>query len=64
VRAATFLFFQAILRGDQEAEKTLSYASLRPLLRGVVSELEIKQKQTSRAAREVLSNLFVRWLPS
>ena len=44
VRAATLLFFEATLRADKEAEKALSYESLRPLLRGVVNELEIQKK--------------------
>jgi len=44
VRAATLLFFEATLRGDKEAEKGLSYESLKPLLRGVVNEMEIQKK--------------------
>ena len=44
VRAATLLFFEATLRGDKKAEKALSYESLRPLLRGVVDDLEIQKK--------------------
>ncbi len=44
VRAATLLFFDATLRGDKEAEKALSYDLLRPLLHGVVNDLEIQRK--------------------
>jgi predicted dienelactone hydrolase len=44
VRAATLLFFDATLRGDKEAEKALSYDSLRPLLGGVVNDLEVQKK--------------------
>jgi len=44
VRAATLLFFNSTLRGDKEAEKALSYESLRPLLRGLVNDLEIQKK--------------------
>jgi predicted dienelactone hydrolase len=44
VRAATLLFFDANLRGDKHAAKALSYESLRPLLRGVVNEMEIQKK--------------------
>jgi predicted dienelactone hydrolase len=44
VRAATLFFFEATLRGDKEAEKGLSYESLKPLLRGVVNEMEIQKK--------------------
>jgi len=44
VRAATFLFFEATLRGDKEAEKALSDGSLRSLLRGVVNDMEIQKK--------------------
>jgi hypothetical protein len=44
VRAATLLFFEATLRGDKEAEKVLCADTLKPLLRGVVNELEIQKK--------------------
>ena len=44
VRAATLFFFEATLRGDKEAQKALSYESLRPLLRGVVNEMEMQKK--------------------
>ena len=44
VRAATLFFFEATLRGDKEAEKGLSYESLKPLLRRVVNEMEIQKK--------------------
>jgi len=44
VRAATLLFFEATLRGDKEAEKGLSADSLKPLLRGIVNEMEIQKK--------------------
>jgi hypothetical protein len=44
VRAATLLFFEATLRGDKEAERGLTYESLKPLLRGVVNEMEIQKK--------------------
>jgi predicted dienelactone hydrolase len=44
VRTATLLFFDSTLRGGKEAEKALSCDSLKPLLRGVVNELEIQKK--------------------
>jgi predicted dienelactone hydrolase len=44
VRAATLLFFEATLRGDENAAKALSYESLSPLLRGIVNEMEFQRK--------------------
>lgn len=44
VRAATLLFFEAHVRGDKEADKALNEEKLRPLLRGVVTDLEWRRK--------------------
>jgi len=53
VRAATLLFFEATLRGDKDAEEALSADSLRPLLRGVVNNLELSKevKRQEKALR-------------
>jgi predicted dienelactone hydrolase len=44
VRAATLLFFESHLRDNKDADKTLSADTLKPLLRGVVNDLELQRK--------------------
>lgn len=44
VRAATLLFFESHLRGNEDADKALSVDTLKPLLRGVVNDLELQRK--------------------
>jgi predicted dienelactone hydrolase len=44
VRSATLLFFEAHLRGDKNADHALSTENLKPLLRGVVDNLELLRK--------------------
>lgn len=44
VRAATLLFFESHLRGSKDADKALSVETLKPLLRGVVNDLELQRK--------------------
>jgi predicted dienelactone hydrolase len=44
VRAATVLFFDAYLKSDAKARRSLTAEELRPYLRGTVDDLEILQK--------------------
>jgi predicted dienelactone hydrolase len=44
VRAATLLFFETHLRGNNVAKAALSVDALRPFLHGVVNDLELLQK--------------------
>jgi hypothetical protein len=44
VRAATLLFFESHLRDNKAADKALSTETLKPLLRGVVNDLELQRK--------------------
>jgi len=44
VRAATLLFLEAHLRGDADADATLSERGLQPLAHGVVNRIEVLRK--------------------
>jgi predicted dienelactone hydrolase len=44
VRAATLLFFNAYLKGDAEARKSLTVSGLTGYLRGVVDRVEVRSK--------------------
>jgi predicted dienelactone hydrolase len=44
VRVATLLFFNACLKADAAARRTLSVEGLRPYLRGVVNNIEVMDK--------------------
>jgi len=44
VRAATLLFFEATLKGNKQAWLAISEDTFRPLLGGIVDELEVRKK--------------------
>jgi predicted dienelactone hydrolase len=44
VRAVTLLFFESHLRGSKDADNALSAEALKPLLHGVVNDLELQRK--------------------